>query len=113
DVESVVGAGSTFRVYLPLAETAAAAPAAPASSEFPGGTESLLIVDDEASLRSLLSTALTQKGYHTTTAGSGLDAIELISDPSRQFDAVLLDVNMPGASGIDVLKIIRVCRPTL
>jgi two-component system cell cycle sensor histidine kinase/response regulator CckA len=113
DVESALGAGSTFRVYLPLAETAVIAPLAPSSSEFPGGTESLLIVDDEESLRSLLATSLTHKGYHATTAASGLEAIELISDPSRQFDAVLLDLNMPGASGLDVLKIIRVCRPNL
>jgi two-component system, cell cycle sensor histidine kinase and response regulator CckA len=113
DVESAPGAGSTFRVYLPLAETAAVVPVQAGPSDFPVGTESLLIVDDELSLRSLLASALSRKGYHTTMAASGLEAIELISDPSRQFDAVLLDLNMPGASGIDVLKIIRVCRPTL
>ena len=113
DVDSTLGSGSTFRVYLPLAETAAAVPTAPGSSEFPGGTESILIVDDEESLRSLLSTALTHKGYRTTTAASGLEAIELISDLARPFDAVLLDLNMPGASGVEVMKIIRICRPTL
>jgi two-component system cell cycle sensor histidine kinase/response regulator CckA len=87
--------------------------AAPIRGEFPGGSESLLIVDDEASLRALLTAALTGKGYQTTTAASGLEAIELISDPSRAFDAVLLDLNMPGATGIEVLKVIRLCRPTL
>ena len=113
DVESTPGVGSTFRVYLPLAETSATVPVQAGPGEFPAGTESVLIVDDELSLRSLLSTALSRKGYQTIMAASGLEAIELISDPSRQFDAVLLDLNMPGASGIDVLKIIRVCRPTL
>jgi DNA-binding NtrC family response regulator len=82
-------------------------------SEFPSGTESLLIVDDEESLRSLLATALSRKGYRTTTAASGLEAIELISDANRKFDAVLLDLNMPGASGVDVLKIVRVNQPQL
>ncbi|WP_414663071.1 PAS domain S-box protein [Horticoccus sp. 23ND18S-11] len=113
DVDSTPGVGSTFRVYLPLAENAVPVPVAAGSSEFPGGTESLLIVDDEESLRTLLSTALTQKGYQTRTAASGLEAIELVSDPSVKFDAVLLDLNMPGASGIEVLKVIRVCRPSL
>jgi CheY-like chemotaxis protein len=113
DVETAPGVGSTFRVYLPLAETATIAPVTIGRSDFPGGTESLLIVDDEAPLRSLLSTALQEKGYQTTMAGSGLEAIELISDSARKFDAVILDLNMPGASGVDVLKIIRVCRPTL
>jgi CheY-like chemotaxis protein len=113
DVESKVGVGSSFHVYIPLATAITAEPEAVASSEFPGGTESLLIVDDEESLRSLLAASLSQKGYHALTAASGLEAIELISDPARHFDAVMLDLNMPGASGLDVLKIIRLCRPKL
>jgi len=113
DVESTPGHGSTFSVYLPLAESSAAAQTGSGSSEFPGGSESLLIVDDEESLRTLLATALARKGYTATTARSGIDAIELISDMDRMFDAVLLDLNMPGASGIEVLKVIRICRPKL
>ena len=113
DVESKVGVGSSFHIYIPLAPTTTAEPEVVAASEFPGGTESLLIVDDEESLRSLLAASLSQKGYHTLTAASGLEAIELISDPARHFDAILLDLNMPGAGGVDVLKIIRLCRPML
>ncbi len=113
EVDSALGAGSTFRVYLPLAEMAVAAPTPIGSSEFPGGTESLLIVDDEAPLRELLSTALAGKGYRTTTAATGIEAIDLISDPARVFDAVLLDLNMPGANGVDVMRVIRICRPAL
>jgi PAS domain S-box-containing protein len=113
DVQSTPGKGSTFSVYLPLAENAVSGQTIIAAGEFPGGTESLLIVDDEESLRSLLSVSLARKGYHTLTAASGLEAIELISDPAKQFDAVLLDLNMPGASGIDVLKVLRACRPTM
>jgi two-component system cell cycle sensor histidine kinase/response regulator CckA len=112
DVDSTLGAGSAFSIYLPLAENPVAAPTVVAANNiFPSGTESLLIVDDEESLRTLLSSALQAKGYKTMTASSGLEAIELISGAKHRFDLVLLDLNMPGATGIEVLKVLRVCQP--
>jgi DNA-binding response OmpR family regulator len=48
-----------------------------------------------------------------TSASDGLEAVEHIADPTKHFDAVLLDLNMPGASGLDVLKAIRATRPEL
>ena len=113
DLDSTVGAGSTFHVYLPLAgDVAVTAPSA-SNADFPSGTEALLVVDDESSLRTLLAATFTRKGYKVATAATGLEAIEIISDPSRPIDAVLLDLNMPGTNGVQVLKVIRVCRPDL
>lgn len=113
DVDSTMGVGSTFHVYLPLAgDLTIAAPTAN-SSDFPTGTESLLVVDDETSLRTLLAATFTRKGYHVTTAATGLEAIEIIGDSTRTLDAVLLDLNMPGTNGVQVLKVIRACRPNL
>jgi PAS domain S-box-containing protein len=111
DVESAQGVGSTFKIYLPLAENPMMAAAAAVSSDFPAGTERLLIVDDEAPLRALLTAAFTQRGYKTATASTGLEAIELISDNTKPYDLVMLDLNMPGASGLEVMKVIRICRP--
>ncbi|MCX6953465.1 MAG: PAS domain S-box protein, partial [Verrucomicrobia bacterium] len=112
DVDSTPGVGTTLMVYLPLAENNVVVPTLIAANEsFPGGTESLLIVDDEESLRTLLTTALARKGYRTLTASSGLEAIDVINDSSKRFDLVLLDLNMPGATGVEVLKILRICRP--
>ena len=81
--------------------------------DFAGGTESLLVVDDEDALRLMLTTALTRKGYQITPAASGLEAIELIADMAKHFDLAVLDMNMPGANGLKVLKAIRLCRPQL
>jgi len=111
DVESTLGVGSTFSVYLPLAVSAVVAPTAAVNSDFPTGTESLLIVDDEDSLRDLLARTFRRKGYQTDTAATGHEAIDIISDPARHFDLVLLDLNMPGATGLQVMKVIRLCRP--
>ncbi len=111
DVDSAVGHGSTFRVCLPFANASVAAPTAARSTEFPGGTESVLIVDDEAALRQLLETSLSRKGYKVTTARDGLEAIDQLGRGEKKFDVVLLDLNMPGATGIEVLKVLKVTQP--
>jgi len=111
EVESTVGVGSAFSVYLPLAVNRVATPAAVANSDFPCGGESLLIVDDETSLRELLSEAFQCKGYKIATASNGHEAIDLIGDESCHFDLILLDLNLPNASGLQVMKVIRLCRP--
>jgi PAS domain S-box-containing protein len=113
EVDSTSGVGSTFRVFLPMVDNVVTLSTATVATDFPGGTEKLLVVDDEMSLRRLLEAALSRKGYHVDCAADGLEAIEIIGDTNRAIDAVLLDLNMPGASGIDVYKVIRACRPGL
>jgi len=112
-VESQPGIGSSFRVYLPLAETAVLTPALVRSGEFPAGTESILVTDDEPALRMLLEDALARAGYKITSAADGLEAIERLASPDRHIDAVLLDLNMPGANGVQVYKVIKATRPEL
>jgi CheY-like chemotaxis protein len=113
EVDSAPGEGSTFKIYLPVSETAEIINPAAAAEEFPSGTEALLVVDDEDPLRRLLQAALTRKGYRVTCACDGLEAIDFISNPDCPIDAVLLDLNMPGASGLSVLKVIKATRPNL
>ncbi len=113
EVESVRGNGSTFTVGLPLAEEVISMPALQVRGEFPGGTETVLVVDDEISLRHLLQATLTSKGYRVVTAANGLEAIDYLSQMDKPVDAVLLDLNMPGANGVDVFKVIRVGRPAI
>lgn len=113
EVDSSPGLGSTFRVLLP-AEVSTAQPVAPSEpGSFPTGTENLMIVDDEDAIRHILRTALTRKGYSVISASNGLEAIEMLANPAHKIDAVLLDINMPGASGVDVVRAIRSHRPGL
>jgi len=113
EVESIRGAGSTFIAGLPLTEEVASLAVVPVRGEFPAGNETILVVDDEVSLRRLLEATLTSKGYRVVTAANGLDAIEHLGNPENSVDAVLLDLNMPGANGIDVFKVIRMGRPNI
>ncbi|MDI1250408.1 MAG: PAS domain S-box protein [Lacunisphaera sp.] len=112
-VDSQPAIGSTFRVYLPLADTAAPVPAFVRSGAFPAGTESILVTDDEPALRQLLGDALARAGYQISCASDGLEAIERIASSERRYDAVLLDLNMPGANGVEVYKVIKATRPGL
>jgi nitrogen-specific signal transduction histidine kinase len=111
EVDSTVGVGSTFRIYLPLPEKSAIPVTVAGASDFPGGTESILIVDDEDPLRQLLKLALTRKGYRVTCACNGLEGMDFIANSDRAFDMVLLDLNMPGATGLEVLKVIKAMHP--
>ena len=64
-------------------------------------SESVLIVDDDPTLADTLALALTGLGYQTTTATRGLEALDLLTRQS--FDAVILDLRMPGLSGLELL----------
>jgi adenylate cyclase len=69
------------------------------------GTGTLLVVDDNELNRDMLSRRLRSRGYAVVTADDGPKALELVK--REKFDLILLDIMMPGISGIDVLKVIR------
>ena len=70
---------------------------------------SVLVVDDEAALRKVIRASLTACGFAVEEAGTGGDALDVVQ--RRPFDLVLLDVNMPGMSGIDACRQIRARAP--
>lgn len=73
------------------------------------GLRTVLVVDDEESLREVLSIELTKEGYDVRTASDGDEAMEVLS--TEKFQLVLLDIKMPGTSGFEVLKHIREQHP--
>lgn len=67
----------------------------------------VLVVDDEEAVRSVLKTVLAAAGFQVLEAGGGEDAVRLVSNGQPPFDAVLLDQNMPGLSGVETLRLLR------
>jgi CheY-like chemotaxis protein len=111
-LESEVGKGSRFRLYLPVLPEPTTDVQAPAHTmvtpaELRGQGEAVLVVDDEAPLRRLLQEALTVHGYQVTLAENGLQALEHFQRPingQSPFDLVLLDLSMPVMRGEDCLR---------
>ncbi|GAB3936172.1 response regulator [Larkinella terrae] len=73
----------------------------------------ILVVDDEATSRMLLTIQLTRAGYQVIVAGDGLEALKWINTPGHTVDLILLDLMMPRLSGLDVLHFLhsRLGRP--
>jgi two-component system, cell cycle sensor histidine kinase and response regulator CckA len=116
DIESGEEGGTTFRVYLPLISRAAlqlhsSGVGGLADADVPRGTETVLVVEDEPALTDLLSMVLRSSGYTVMTARDGAEALDYVQREDVAFDAVLLDINMPRVSGIEVLRVLRDLRP--
>jgi len=105
EVESRLGAGSTFRVRLPLEPLAADAPAAPAIPAEDAPTLSILAADDNPTNLLVLEHLLGALGYRICKAGGGREALEALT--TQSFDLVLMDIQMPEMTGIDVLQALR------
>ncbi len=111
-LDTQLGRGSRFRVYLPRTESpSAAAPASVRPSA--RGTETVLIAEDEAMVRSLAREILEEVGYRVLEAESGEQALRLAVDHAGPIHALLSDVVMPGMNGPETAERIRALRPEL
>jgi len=103
------GAGSRkdalFRLYWPAQVSATVAAAKVTGSPFPDGK--VLVVDDDVPTRSLIVRWLVGAGFVCGEAGSGEEAIAMLSDGSSRWEAMVLDVMMPGMDGFEVLTHVK------
>jgi PAS domain S-box-containing protein len=95
EAESQVGKGTTFRVYLPSTNETAASQEASGETSIRGGTETILVVEDEWSVRELVCHLLKAKGYKVLQAESGAQALNLWQSTTEKIDLVLTDLVMP------------------
>jgi len=115
NVESVVGHGATFRIYLPLsAKKEAAHTGTPQALSSKGQNETILLVEDEEALLFVSSRALTTVGYRVLSASNGQQAMELWEQHQDTIDLVLTDMRMPkGMSGLMLAKQLWKAKPSL
>ncbi len=112
-VYSEVDHGTTFRVYLPISTTGPAKPQEQSEQTRPrGGTETILVAEDEDLLRELAQRILRNAGYTVLAAANGEEALTLFRENSNRVDLLLLDMVMPKLSGRQVYETVSKENPT-
>jgi PAS domain S-box-containing protein len=115
-VESEVGQGARFQVYLPALEKPASSQAdlLVAAADVAGGGETILLVEDEAEVRTVARFALVRQGYQVLEAENGKQALAIWAEHAGRINMLLTDVVMPGGiSGVDLALRIRAEQPLL
>ena len=113
DVQSEVGRGSMFRMFLPRIDSAVAEVVKPSATHPSRGDETVLIVEDQQAVRRLVTRILQARGYRVLEAADGAEALSIASQHSGDIDLLLTDVVMPGIDGRTLSAQLRELRPEL
>jgi PAS domain S-box-containing protein len=107
-VNSEVNSGTIFTIYLPrILSGRLPRGASSAQKDIVGGTERILLVEDEISIGEVGSEMLTELGYAIETAANGREAIRKIAESAKPFDLIILDMNMPRMGGRETFLHVR------
>jgi PAS domain S-box-containing protein len=113
-VESAPGQGATFTIHLPRYQgNGAAVTARPDRRHLPGGSETLLLVEDEAAVRASSRRLLERHGYTVLEARHGAEALRIVEENGRRVDLVLTDLVMPEMGGRELVERLRARQPGL
>jgi len=94
-VESELGLGTTFRIYLPSLDKSAPINSAQLAQSAPRGSGTILLVEDEAALRVLAAEALKRLGYHVLQAGNGVEALAVANEHKQEIHVAVTDLSCP------------------
>lgn len=108
EVESEPGRGAIFRIYFPVSEKLAEAPAKSAPAVFAPnhnpGLKSVLVIEDEAEVREVTCQFLQRGGYTVLSAANGFEALKISRDSNRPVDLIVTDLIMPDVNGCDLVR---------
>jgi two-component system, cell cycle sensor histidine kinase and response regulator CckA len=110
DVNSRIGAGTEFTLLLPASQEKRAVTVVESVAGL-GGTEMILVIDDEIQIVQMIHRLLTDAGYQVLDAYSGADGIRIFKEKVQEIDLVLLDIVMPGMGGEEVMSQLLKLRP--
>ncbi|MBN8612826.1 MAG: response regulator [Deltaproteobacteria bacterium] len=112
EVDSSLGRGTTFRIYLPTIGGLPTDAAEGSVAETALGTERVLLVEDDDAVRRIAARALQTRGYGVVVAGDGIAALELVRDDAPPA-LLVTDVVMPGLDGVTLAERLRTRFPRL
>ncbi len=113
EVDSTLGEGTTFQIYMPIVEYDPTTTTSEVDEMHFGNGETILLVEDDESLLTLTQFTLEDLGYKVLMAGNGIEALEVEEDHEGTIDVLLSDVIMPSMGGFEAAEIIRERRPDI
>ena len=110
-LDSEIGVGTVFSLYFPRSADAGAPSVV--LEDVPGGTETILLVEDERAVRASARRMLERRGYRVLTARHGADALDVLRRGEPHVDVVITDLRMPELDGAGLLAVLDAERPRL
>jgi PAS domain S-box-containing protein len=112
-VYSVPGQGTRFEIYLPTVEPSMKRGEPEMERSVPGGTGTILFVDDEPALAEVGKLMLERLGYQVLSTTDPLEALKIFTNDPQRFDAVVTDMTMPQMTGVELARMLMERRPDI